>query len=324
MLPASGRTNANEPGAAGQHRSRLCHPDDVRTVCLLIALSIAAPLAADDRIPKLLARLAEQASTFEHTAPHLVSEETLQQSSLKPGKPRASELAGARPAPRGFYWQQREIKSEYVFAAAGTGSNIREVRRVISVDGKPAGDSGKEVDRLFRAIRSNDEKSRRKLLEDFEKYGLTGTVTDFGQLLLLFALPNQERYSFQYTADRLMGAEPCHVFSYKEQDGPGALTVWGGRSARTVRVSGEIWVKRNTFDIMRITLNSIAEQAGDDAVRQSAAVDYINSAGCAVPASVVHRQFRGPILEAENRFTYQPFHRFGASTNNIQHDGPKP
>jgi hypothetical protein len=276
----------------------------VRVVYLFAALA-AIPSLADERTQRLLARLAEEASAFEQTAPSLISVETLKQNALKIG--RASRRGTDE-------WQRREIRSEYVFASMGNPRGIREIRKVIAVDGKPVTSSNRSLDHLYQSVQAKDDRSRKKLLEEFEKHGLIGTVTDFGQLLLLFTQANQDSYEFTFAGTRFAGAEQCLAFAYGQHDGPGALTVWDSEGQRHPAIKGEVWVTSSGYRPLRITLVSTrTERSGT--VREEAQVEYVMSShGVLVPASVTHRQYREAKLTAENIFTYAPFRRFGAST----------
>ena len=150
-------------------------------------------------------------------------------------------------------------------------------------------------------------------MEDFEKHGLVGTVTDFGQLLLLFDHGAQERYQFASGGERMLGAERCTVFMYAQHDGPGSLTIFEGKGSLQTRASGEIWVSSDNYRVERITIKSVRDEAVG-AIRDEAEVDYtsVGSAqGVPVPVAVRHREYRRGELTAENLFTYAPFHRFG-------------
>jgi hypothetical protein len=288
----------------------------VRFFAIVAALALALRCRADPLTQKLLDRLAEEASAFEQTAPNLISEETLRQKALKLYKPRFHprvETPGNQPA--GPQWQNREIHSEYAFASVGEPPSIREIRKVLSVDGKTVNTSEHALRDLMRTLQANDDKSRKKLLEDFEKHGLIGTATDFGQILLLFARRDQERYEFSAVGERLLGADRCIVFAYRQHDGPGALTIYDPRGRVQPQAAGEIWVERDSFRLMRVTIKSVRGAAAG-AVRDEAQVDYLmTSHGVLAPVSVIHREYRGGSLAAENLFTYAPFRRFGSSAD---------
>jgi hypothetical protein len=291
----------------------------VRPALLLMAVSLVLPVCADERTQKLLARLDSEAAAFEETAPNLMTEETLHQRVLGAadgGKHRRFRPHVVRPGsqPAAPEWHSREIQSEYAYARAGNPPAIHEIRKVLAVDGKPVPGSKDAAGELMRAIQARGDRSRRKLLEAFEKHGLVGTVTDFGQLLLLFARAHQEEYEFYPVGEKLYGAQRCMVFLYRQQEGAGALTVWDEKGRSQPRVAGEIWVSVPEYRPVKITLRA-TQGAGAETVREEADVDYVPSEhGVVVPATVVHREYRNSLLTTENRFSYAPFRRFASST----------
>ena len=132
--------------------------------------------------------------------PDLVGHETLFQRAMKPPKGgfhiRVGASAQKPPEP---VWQERRILSEYSFAAfAGEGGALHELRRVTAVDGRTVQDSKKAQEELAAIVTAPDDKRKKELLEQFEKYGLVGAVTDFGQLLLLFNSRDVMHYEFTY------------------------------------------------------------------------------------------------------------------------------
>ncbi len=293
------------------------HAENVRIAARLAIFSAALPLLADPRTQKLLDRLAEEASAFASTAPNLIARETLKQRAVKTGGKRRfhPRVQASTGQPEGPEWQTREIQSEYAFAALGDPPSIRELRKVLSVDGAPVSESDKALADLLRALRSNDDRTRRKLLEDFEKHGLVGAATDFGQLILLSTRSSQEQYEYTFRANKLLGADWCVVFQYKQHEGPGALTVFGAKGRQRPQISGEIWVSRQSYRPLRITLVSTRLE-DTESVRDEAEVDYaMTTHGVVAPTAVNHREFRKGQLVAENHYTYTPFQKFGSSAD---------
>src|SRR5450755_4553710 len=74
-------------------------------------------LPAQTAIQKMMARISEEASAFQHLAPQVLGKETLHQRALKPPgrfRPRVGAAAMAAPQPT---WKEREIVSQYGFTS---------------------------------------------------------------------------------------------------------------------------------------------------------------------------------------------------------------
>ena len=292
--------------------------------CLLaLPLFLLEPglLHADEQTRKLAARLSEEADAFARLATQLLSEETLQQTALKPPprfRPRMGDAARKPPQPTVM---KREIRSEYSFATfSGEGGAIHELRQVTSVDGKRVQDAKKAEEALARIVTASDDQRKKQLLKDFAKHGLYGAVTDFGQLLLLFAPREIARYEFSFARSERLGERSGLVFSYKQIDGPKPLTVVDARRGdRTTQlaIEGEVWVYESDYQPAQVTM-AVNRPAGSEGkfVREEAAVRYaMSSHGVLVPISVQHREVEQGRVIAENNFRYGDFKRFGASSD---------
>jgi len=176
----------------------------MRAVFLLLLIPA---LHADELTQKMAARLSEEAEAFRKIAPQVLGIEKLHQSAIQP--PRRIHPHGATPEQP--EWRDREVVSEYAFASfSGQSGAIHELRQVISVDGRKVSDARKAQDALARAILASDDGQKRELLRQFEKLGLRGAVTDFGQLLLLFTPHEIERYEFTPRGARMIGHRGQH------------------------------------------------------------------------------------------------------------------
>ena len=283
-----------------------------------VALWLLASVAAWAQTEKMTARLAEEADAFRRLAPSVLGRESLHQRSQKPParfRPRVGDAARKPPEPA---WQVREILSEYAFTKfMGEEETLHELRSVISVDGKPVKESKNAEDTLARIITLKDTERQQQLLKEFEKYGLLGAATDFGQLLLLFTPRNMERFEFSKRGTKMVGEGEVLVFAYSQIDGPPALTIFPskpGETALKVRAEGEIWVREDNFLPLRITL-AIHRGEGKSEVREEAEVDYAQSRfGSLLPAMTHQQERRGGSVVAENTFVYSDFHQFGASS----------
>ena len=287
-------------------------------LCLL-----AAALRADDQTQKMTARLSEEADAFRRARSAHAGRGDLHQKAQKPqGRfhPRigAAATQAARPS-----WQERQIVSEYGFSEfAGEEESLHELRQVISVDGHKVGDSKKAQDALARIVTLKDDARKRELLKEFEKHGLLGAVTDFGQLILLFTPRSIPRYEFSSRGVSAIGTTPALVFDYNQIDGPEQLTLFEAKSQdqpKRMRTRGQVWVRADNFLPLRVTL-SVSQGDGPTGLHEDAEVNYGKSDyGTLLPASIHHKELRGGKVVAENDFTYSGFHEFGASSN-VQFD----
>jgi len=280
----------------------------------LTLLCFALALQADDSTQRLVKRLGDEAAAFQKIAHQLVGRETLHQRALAP--PRFKMRVGdAAKQPLAADWKEHEIVSEYAFALLGR--QIHELRQVTSMDGKRVAGERQAQDALAKLVTGNDDQRKKRALEQLEKYGLRGSATDFGQILLLFSRGNVERYEFTAAGPRLMGTVATQVFHYQQLDGPQALTVFransgtGTASPQRLSVQGEIWVREADGLPVRITMTATDSGTDKDkTLREEATVDYAMSAfGTLLPVETTQRELRAGEEVAENKFSYSDFHR---------------
>jgi len=283
------------------------------SLCLLIPL-----LRADDVASKMRARVSEEAEAFQRLAPEVLGQETLHQRSMKPAsrfRPRVED--GSEPKPK---YQERTIVSEYGFTAfSSTPANaLHEIRQVTSVDGKKISDAKKAQASLAKAITATDDGSKKALLKQYEKYGLLGAVTDYGQALLLFTRDNMNRYEFTSRGSNWLNGQRVLVFGYRQLDGPETLTLIEEKrndQVKHLRIEGELWVRADTFVPVRVIISTSQGQE-PDRVKEEASIDYAMSPyGALLPVKTDHRETRGGKIAAENDFVYTDFKKFGASSD---------
>ncbi len=286
----------------------------------MLSLLLLIPLLrADELTKKMTARVSEEAEAFERLAPDVLGQETLHQRSLKPAS-RFHPRVGTGPS--GQDWQERTIISEYGFTSlaggAGDSGSLHEIRQVTEVDGKKVQDAKKAQQALARAITETDDSRKKELLKQFEKYGLLGAVTDYGQAILLFTRRNLEGYEFNDKGTSTLNGQAVRVFGYRQIDGKEAVTVIEESKKDQVermRIEGELWVRSADFMPVRIVM--VASQGQNQAqVKEEATIDYAMSEyGAVLPVQTDHKESRGGKITAENHFRYQGFRKFGASTD---------
>jgi len=282
----------------------------------LLFFLLIPPLRADERTQKLIDGLSKQADAFQRIAPAMLGRETLHHRFLKPPprfRPRIGEAAKKPLQPT---WQERDIISEYAFAALGDNrQELHEMRRVIAADGRIVEDEKQAQDSLAKLITASDDQRKRVALKQLEKYGLHGAAVDFGQLLLLFNRRDVERYEFTFSSTEQVDGLPLTVFRYKQLDGPEAMTVFDGDKLLRLRVEGEVWVRSDTYAPARITLVATQGESGAG-LREEATVQYVMSPyGVLLPSTIEQQELRDGQVTSESKFIYANFHKFQTSSD---------
>jgi hypothetical protein len=153
------------------------------------------------------------------------------------------------------------------------------------------------------------------MLDRFRKLGMREAATDFGQVLLLFMRGRLGDYEFRYQGEGRIGAEPARVFNFRQKSGSAALVIFNRTQAVHQTLEGELWVREPDSLPLRVVLRTVWK-GGAAELRDEAAVDYAQTPhGAVMPVSVVHREYEGALLRAENVFRYKPFRMFGADAD---------
>lgn len=300
-------------------------------LAVLLLLAVTPHANAQERsLSEVLSRVSEEAEVFRSSAPKLLGEEKLVQRTRKPPgrfrpRPGADGLQGPKPK-----YRTRELISEYGFTTlADSPAVLRELRKVISVDGRNVSAGEEARSKLMRGLISSDDRAKKHMLEEFEKYGLENeAAVDFGQVILLFDRRRLDQYSFAYRGPEMIGAERADSFTFEQVRGGASLLVVGRREAVHLPLRGELWVRHSDAVPLRVVLLASRRDHGKE-VREEATVDYAMSRfGCVVPVSVVQREFAvappetgkqppdraRPEMIAENVFQYSPFRMFSSET----------
>jgi hypothetical protein len=271
------------------------------------------PAAGAQTLPEILSRVSEEAEVFRHIAPQVLAEETLTQRALK-APPRFHPRVGSAAAkPAEAARQTREIVSEYSFGTLKDApESLHEFRQVISVDGQAISAAAAARHSLALGLASADDHARKRMLEDFQKYGLTNAVVDFGPLLLLFTKRQIGNYRFELAGEDRIGADQVKIVSYAQIAGPDRMLVFQGRRAIHQPIQGRIYARVPDGLPLRITIVE-SRESGKNTFRDEAVVDYTpNAHGFVAPAAITHKGFAGDRLLVEDEFRYTVFKKFGA------------
>jgi hypothetical protein len=293
---------------------------------LLSALLATQAPAPQPTLPEILARVAEEAEVLAQNAPKALTEETLVQRALIPPPrflPRAGQAATVTP---GLQLSVREIVSEY---SVGTlkesdSPNLLEFRQVISVDGRPVQSAEHARHALSLGIQSPDDRVRKRMLEDFARYGLVDVATDYGLILLDFTKRGLENMQLKLAGEARVGAERALVFSWQQTSTAGGELEFSGNRAVRRSLQGMLFVRKS--DGLPLRVQAWAEHRDSKRmIRDEANVDYtLSTHGFLMPASVVHRHRVDGRLTIENLYRYEPFKLFSADAEIKFTEVPEP
>ena len=284
-----------------------------RLVILVCSLALTAA-QAQTTVSQAMARVAEEAAVFEENIQKCLTQETLTQTaSMPPSRfhPAAGAAATIVPKPRTV---THEVVSEYSVGRLknSDSKNLYEFRQVTAVDGKAIQSVEKARRALSMNIRSQDEQVRKRMLEEYAKFGLVDVATDYGLILLAFTRRGLDNMQIQPAGSAMIGADAATIFNWKQVSDTGGELEFHGRMAVHQALSGRLWVRSR--DGVPLRVEAWAEYGtGDKKVRDEGIVDYTMSAhGFLTPVSVSHKHFVGGHPITENHYRYEPFKLFSA------------
>ena len=280
----------------------------LRAACFVLS---AALFGQDPALDK--ARLSSQAQSLAEQLPNLVGMEILKQKSISYStrmRIRAGEAA-LRPIPPKI--RERTIVSELGYALRGKESPVWfELRKVISVDGKTVTPPKKARERLAFGLKSDDDRARLKMLEEFTHYGLDGIATDYGLSLLMFRFGDIDKLQFEPRETEFIGADRVLVFGFRSLVRDMAVTVFDGNNATRQPLRGTLWLLQNDLRPIRIQVLSTLLQEKVE-ITDEGTVEYTPSKfGCVVPASVAYTRKVNGTLVVETSYVYPGFQKFGS------------
>ena len=290
----------------------------------LLILSFFTPLLAQSSHSLIPLRVAEEAELLGHSATRIVSEETLEQRSLMPPSrfhPRSGSDAERATGPR---FRIREVVSEFSFGALHTSSpDLIEFRQVLSIDGAPQQSADSAVRSLTESIQRGDDRTRKRMLEQFARTGLVDFATDYALILLAFTARGQRQMEFTPGDPCYVGTDPAISFTWKQKSPEGGVTEFHGGQSLHRALQGKIWLKAPDGLPLRISAwTEYTDQSGH-LIRDDATIDYILSEhGFLTPASVIHHHVVNGAIVTENLYRYQPFKLF-ATDSTITFGTPK-
>ncbi len=256
---------------------------------------------------ELLEALGNTAATFARTAPGLGASELLVQrgrvASVDILKGSAREIKKVEVhLPEAF--SSHRVASSWGLSATGP---IHEVRTIRTVDYTPVDVMHETRHALTLGLQAPDDDTKKRLLENLEGGTLQGAIADFVPILLLFTEVRQANYTFSYTGQNKIEAEPMLVLKYKQIGGDQAFTEFRDRSEQHHPAEGDIWFRQSDLLPLRITLSAEEVLAVRYILRNEAEVNYTPTKFGLAPAAVIHRQYLNQDLLVENKFSYSDY-----------------
>ena len=280
--------------------------------CLLVADSPGAP-----DLPKLLSRVAEESAVFQQNMPKALTQEVLEQrAALPPSRFRPRAGSGTPPATQGRF-QVREIVSEYSVGALkdSASHDLVEFRQVISVDGRAVQTPAMARHALSLGMQAQDDRVRKRMLEDFARNGLVDIATDYGLILLAFSTRAMEDMDIALRGEAQLGAETAALLSWKQRSATGGELEFHGRQAARHPLEGILWLRKSDGLPLRVEVWVQYTDQARHTIRDQATIEYVQSThGFLTPISVVHRHVVDGRLLTENLYRYDPFKLFSADT----------
>ena len=306
-------TRQNIGGMAGNYR-----------VFLALIGAAASAMAQPASLAPVLTRAAEEAAAFEQGIVKTLAEETLEQSAVMGPprfQPRVGQQAVQAPKPR---TRKRVIVSEY---SVGTlkkskSKDLVEFRQVISVDGVAVQTQASARHALSTNVLSENDRARKRMLEDYASYGLVDIATDYGLILLAFSRQGMANMQFTEEPETKIGGVAARSIAWKQTSAAAGELEFHGRQAARLPLSGRLLARRS--DLLPLRVEVWAEDTvGKQKIRDEAAVDYTQSEhGFLTPAAVVHRHLVDGNVTVENRYTYKTFRLFQAKAEIEYETGP--
>jgi hypothetical protein len=280
-------------------------------------VSLVIPALAQPSVSTILARVSEEAEVLQQNAPKILTQETLEQrATLPPSRFRPREESVAQGADSRL--RVRQIVSEYSFGALSETPvhNLLEFRQVVSVDDRTVQTPESARKALSAAIKSADDKARKRMLEEFAKNGLVDIATDYGLILLLFGSRSLNNMKVTPLGTALVGTDEAITLSWQQTSSSGGALEFHGKESVRRALQGTLWVRASDGLPLRVIAWLEYTDPAKHLIRDEGTVEYIQSAhGFVTPASVVHRHLVDGRLMTENLYHYEPFKLFSTSSD---------
>jgi len=193
--------------------------------------------------------------------------------------------------------------------------DLLEFRQVISVDSRKIQSPESARRALSLGVHSQDDRTRKRMLEDFAKHGLVDVATDYALILLAFSKRGLAEMKLESVGSEQIGADQTIKIHWKQMSTTGGELEFRGRQMTRRSLEGLLWARKS--DGLPIRVTAWAEHIDNKhTIRDEGTIDYVQSQhGFVTPVSVVHRHVVDSGLVTENLYRYEPFKLFGADSD---------
>ena len=223
-------------------------------------------------------RVGDEAAVFQENLPKAIAKETLTQQAL---------LASSRLitfGPRGNVVAPKlrtishEVVSEYSVGHLknSDSQNLFEFRQAVLAHCKAARSVESARREFTYGIRSQDDSVRKRMLQDYAKFGLVDVATDYGLILLAFTKRGLETMHVTPRDRAGWAPTPALALSWKQTSSDAGELEFRGRQGARQPLEGTLWVSASDGLPLRIEAWAEYEQAKRK-IRDEASVDYVMS-----------------------------------------------
>jgi hypothetical protein len=288
----------------------------MRRALAAVSLGICASVQAQVTPSQALARTTEEAAVFQENLPKALAQEVLTQKAMLPPSRLVTFGPRGNVAPPKLRIVSHEVVSEYSVGRLknSESQNLFEFRQVVSVDGKPVRSVESARRELTLGVRSQDDSVRKRMLQDYAKFGLVDVATDYGLILLAFTKRGLETMQVEPAGKTRIGADAALVFRWKQVTSDAGELEFHGRQVVRQPLQGTLCVRASDGLPLRIQAWAEYEQSKRK-IRDEASVEYaMSSHGFLTPASVAHRHIVDGQTITENLHRYDAFRLFSTDS----------
>jgi hypothetical protein len=288
----------------------------MRLALAFISWAIWASAQAQVTPSQALARTSEEAAVFQENLPKTIAQETLTQKAVLPPSRLVTFGPRGNVAPPKLRIVTHEVISEYSVGHLknSDSQNLFEFRQVVSLDGKPVRSVESARRELSIGVRSQDDSVRKRMLQDYAKFGLVDVATDYGLILLAFTKRGLETMQVKPAGEARIGADAAFILEWKQDTSDAGELEFHGRQVVRQPLQGTLSVRASDGLPLRIQAWAEYEQSKRK-IRDEATVEYaMSSHGFLMPASVAHRHMVDGQTITENLYRYDAFRLFSSDS----------